>query len=342
MVDLRAEQPASIVIAEDDPAMRDLLTCMVESLGHEVRPAPDGARALEAVSARPPDLVLSDVNMPEVDGFELCRRLKASPTTRLIPIVLITGLGQEHRVRGIEAGADEFLSKPVEFGDLQLRLRAFLRMKAFTDELETAEAILLTLAETIEAKDPYTSGHCRRLADLSVAIGELFALGAEELTALRRAGYLHDLGKVAVPEVILLKPAPLSAAERRVMERHPIVGEEICRPLRSLASVLPIIRHHHERLDGSGYPDALRGAELPLLPRILQVVDTYDALTTDRPYRRAVPPRMALEILRAEASRGQRDERVVLGLRRLLEGGAGSALRVRARSAGSAGRRPAS
>ncbi|MFB3819699.1 MAG: HD-GYP domain-containing protein [Candidatus Methylomirabilales bacterium] len=322
---VQAHQRVSIVIAEDDPSMRGMLTCMVEALGHEARPQADGAAALAAIAGRPPDLVLSDVNMPGMDGFELCRRLKADPATRLIPIVLVTGMGDEFRLRGIEAGADDFLSKPVEFGDLQVRLRAFLRMKAFTDELDSAEAILLTLAETIEAKDPYTSGHCRRLAGLSVAMGHRLRLGAEDLTALRRAGYLHDLGKVAVPEAILLKPAPLSPAERRLMERHPVIGEEICRPLRSLAPVLPIIRHHHEHPDGSGYPDGLRRGEVPLLARVLRTADIYDALVTDRPYRQAMPPEAAFRLLEREQQAGRGDPETLRALRDVLREQAGRA-----------------
>jgi len=317
---LQSARPARILVVDDDATMRELLTAMVEGLGHEAVSAPDAFAALAAIAANPPDLVLSDVSMPGLNGFELCRRLKADPRTRLIPVVLITGIGDEFKLQGIEAGADDFLSKPFSPGDLRVRIRALLRMKAFTDELESAEAVLCTLGKSIEAKDPYTEGHCERLAEYAVSLGRVLAMREEDLTALRRGGYLHDLGKVAIPEAILLKASPLGPEERVIMQRHSVVGEEICRPLRTLQTVLPIIRHHHERLDGSGYPDGLRGEDVPLTARILQVVDIYDALTTDRPYRQALTPVTAVETIEAEAQRGWRDGAVVRAFRQVLAG----------------------
>ena len=206
----QSKRPARILIADDDPSMRELLTGLVQDLGYEAQAVPDGEAALAAIAARPPDLVLSDVVMPGLSGFDLCRRLKADPATRLIPVVLITGIGEEHKVEGIEAGADDFLGKPFSQGELRARIRALLRMKAFIDELEHAEAVLCALGRSIEAKDPYTEGHCERLADYSVALGRALGLGEEDLRALRRGGFLHDLGKVAVPEAILLKTGPLT------------------------------------------------------------------------------------------------------------------------------------
>jgi len=316
----QSAHPARILIADDDAAMRELLTAMIEDLGHDAVAVRDGKAALAAIAANPPDLVLSDVKMPRLNGFELCRRLKADPKTRLIPVVLITGIGDEFKLQGIEAGADDFFPKPFSRGDLLVRIRAVLRMKAFTDDLESAEAVLCTLGKSIEAKDPFTAGHCERLADYGVALGRVLGLRDEDLTALRRGGYLHDLGKVAVPEAILLKAGPLTPAERSILKRHPVVGEEICRPLRSLQAVRPIIRHHHEKQDGSGYPDGVQGEAVPVTARILQVVDVFDALTTDRPYRRALPRDVALDTLEDEARRGWRDERIVRAFRHLVNG----------------------
>lgn len=311
-------RPARVLIADDDAAMRELLTAMVEDLGHDAVAVPDGAAALAAIASQPPDLVLSDVSMPGLNGFEVCRRLKADPTTRLIPVVLVTGIGDEFKLQGIEAGADDFFTKPFSAGDLRVRIRAALRMKAFTNDLESAETVLCTLGKSIEAKDPYTGGHCDRLAEYAGRLGKAVGLGEEDLTAIQRGAYLHDLGKVAVPDAILLKPGPLTATERAVIRRHPIVGEEICRPLRSLRAVLPIIRHHHERQDASGYPDGLRGEAIPLTARTLQVVDVFDALTTDRPYRRALPSATAVEILEREVQEGWWDPRVVGAFRELV------------------------
>jgi len=314
-------RPARILVAEDDPIMREMVVSMVEGLGHRAIPAADGAAALQIVARRPPDLVLSDVGMPGVGGFELCHRLKADPATRLIPVVLITGIGEEFKLSGIEAGADDYLNKPVVLGDLELRIRALLRAKAFTDELESAEAVLCTLAKSIEAKDPYTEGHCERLAAYAASLGRFLGLSGDDLTALRRGGYLHDLGKVAVPEAILLKPRALDPEERRLMQRHPVIGEEICRPLRSLAAVLPIIRHHHERRDGTGYPDGIAGEAIPLTARILQVVDVYDALTVRRPYRLPLSSDAALGALRAEADKGWWDPGLVVAFTDLARAG---------------------
>lgn len=313
-----AGQPARILIVDDDAAMRELLTGLVESLGHAAVAVADGHAALTAIAARPPDLVLCDVGMPGMNGFEVCRRLKADPRTRLIPIVLITGIGDEFKLQGIEAGADDFLPKPFSPGDLRVRIRALLRMKAFTDELESAEAVLCTLGKSIEAKDRYTEGHCERLAEYGVSLGRSVGVGEEDLRALRLGGFLHDLGKIAVPEAILLKQGPLTPEERAIMQEHPGVGEAICRPLRSLQAVLPIIRHHHEKQDGSGYPDGLRGEAVPVTARILQVVDIYDALTTERPYRKPLSRAAALATLEAEALKGWWDPHVVRAFRTVL------------------------
>jgi putative two-component system response regulator len=308
---LQSVRPARILISDDDPGTRELLTAMVEGLGHEAIAVPDGGAALAAIAERPPDLVLSDVSMPGLNGFELCRRLKADPRTRLIPVVLITGIGEEFKLQAIETGADDFFVKPFTPADLRVRIRVALRTKAFTDELESAEAVLCTLAKSIEAKDPYTEGHCERLAEYAVSLGRALGVGEEDLTALRWGGYLHDLGKVAVPETILLKAGLLTPEERAIMQKHPLVGEEICKPLASLQAVLPIIRHHHENQNGSGYPDGLRGEAVLLTARILRVVDVYDALTTDSPYHRALSEVAALEILDTEVQKGWLDPDVV-------------------------------
>lgn len=326
---LPSEKPvgrrARILIADDDPLMRELLVGYAQDLGHEAVAVPDGEAALAQLAVRPPDILLSDVSMPGLSGFALCRRVKNDPATRLIPVILITGIGEEHKIEGIEAGADDFLGKPFSPAELRARIRSLLRMKAFIDELESAEAVLCTLGKSIEARDAYTEGHCERLADYAGSLGRVLGLPDADLSALRRGAYLHDLGKVAVPDAILLKNGPLTPEERRMMQQHPLVGEEICRPLRSFQAVLPIIRHHHERWDGSGYPDGLQGEAIPLTARVLQVVDVYDAITTDRPYRRALPSGAALETIEAEARRGWWDPRVVQAFREVVNGTASGA-----------------
>jgi len=294
-----------ILIVDDESAARIALATLLRREGFEVDEVRDGAAALDRCASFRPDLVLLDILMPGVSGFEVCRQIKATPETRLTPVVLITGLSAtEDRIEGINAGADDFLSKPIDFNELLARTRSLLRLKQFTDELEHAEGVLFSLAKSIEARDPYTHGHCERLANMSACLGEKLGLPEEDIKALRRAGVVHDVGKVAVPDAILLKPGPLSGEEKEIMRRHPVVGEQICAPLRTFRLVLPIIRHHHERHDGSGYPDGLRGSEIPVTAAILQLADVYDALTTNRPYRRASPPAVGLEIMHEECARG--------------------------------------
>lgn len=309
-----------MLVADDDAALRAGLRRMLQTEGLQVLTAADGAEALAAIRAERPDVVLLDVLMPVLDGFQVCAEVKADADTRLTPVVLLTALGAvEDRVRGIDAGADDFLTKPFERAELLARVRSLWRMKAHTDELERAETVLLALARSVEAKDPYTEGHCDRLSKYAAALGAHMGLGPEQVLALQRAGTLHDIGKVAVPDAILLKQGPLNDTELAVMREHPVVGERICQGLRFLRPVLPVIRHHHEHWDGSGYPDGLAGARVPLLARILQVVDVCDALTSDRPYRQALPWDGALRILDEEAARGWWEPTVVEAWRGLLE-----------------------
>jgi putative two-component system response regulator len=301
-----------VLVVDDDALHRQFLQDHLLDEGYLVNTAADGEEALEKVKADTPDLILLDVMMPKLDGYEVCRRLKSDERTILIPIVMITSLKATHeRIKGIEAGADDFLSKPFNRLELLTRVRSLLRLKRHTDELESAETVLFTLALSVEAKDPYTTGHCDRLATYSVALGKRLGLPAEQLKALRRGGILHDLGKIAIPDNILLKPGPLNEAERAMMRKHPVIGERICSPLKSLRLVLPIIRHHHERWNGTGYPDGLAGEAIPITARILQTVDIYDAFTTERPYKPAYTRERAFAIMREEAAKGWWDAQMV-------------------------------
>lgn len=265
--------------------------------------AGDGEAALQAVHEHQPDVIVLDVGMPKLDGFAVCKRLKSDPATRLTPVVLVTGLSElTDRIKGIEAGADDFLSKPVHPHELRARINSLTRVKHLIDALDSAEAAFVALALTIEARDPNTNGHCERLARHAARLGQALGLWAEDQSALHRGGYLHDLGKVGVPDAVLLKPGPLTREEFAVMQRHPEIGDTLCAPLQSLRRVRPIIRSHHERLDGSGYPDRLRGDEVPLLAQIVSVVDVYDALTSKRSYRDAQPHAAAVAQLVSEVA----------------------------------------
>jgi putative two-component system response regulator len=301
-----------VLVVDDNPDTMALMQELLETQGYEVVTMPDAAQAEAEIRRRLPDLILSDVIMPGKSGYELCRELKADPATRLIPFVLITGLAdREDKLRGIEAGADDFLNKPIFSEELFARVNSLLRLKEFTDELENAESVLCTLGLSVESRDPYTEGHCERLAESAANLGRHLGLDEASIVALRRGGYLHDLGKIAVPDEILKKGSNLTAEEWVVMKLHPITGENICRPLKSLRLVLPIIRHHHEHSDGSGYPDGLRKNETPLLPRILQVVDVYDALRTARPYKPALGHDQAALTMLKEAQSGLWDTELV-------------------------------
>lgn len=316
---LRRRLPRVLVV-EDNPNTMTLMGELLSSRGYEVVTVPDALHAEAEILRCVPDLVLSDVVMPGKSGYEFCRELKENPATRLIPFVLITGLSErEDRVRGIEAGADDFLSKPIFPEELFARVKSLIKLKEFTDELETAESVLCTLGLSVESRDPYTEGHCERLAVNASNLGRHLRLEEEEIIALRRGGYLHDLGKIAVPDEILKKGANLTPAEWAIMKRHPATGENICRPLKSLRLVLPIIRNHHEHFDGSGYPDGLEGRDIPLLARILQVVDVYDALRTARPYKPALGHEQAAMTMREEAQAGLWDEELVMEFFSMLE-----------------------
>jgi len=308
---LRRRAPR-ILVVDDNPDTMLLMQELLATRGYEVIAVLDADQAEVEIRRQPPDLILSDVIMPGKSGYELCRELKEDPSTRLIPFVLITGLSdREDRLRGIEAGADDFLNKPIFSEELFARVNSLLKLKEFTDELETADSVLCTLGLSVESRDPYTEGHCERLATNASNLGRYLGLDEESVVALRRGGYLHDLGKIAVPDEILKKGTNLTLEEWAIMKQHPVTGENICRPLKSLRLVLPIIRNHHEHTDGSGYPDGLRKEHTPLLARILQVVDVYDALRTARPYKPALGHEHAALTMRQEAQSGLWDEELV-------------------------------
>ena len=281
--------------------MRDLLVAS----GYQVHIALNGADALQLASDEPPDLVLCDVMMPGMSGVEVCRELKARSETRLTPVVLITAShDREYRLSGLDAGADEFLTKPIDLAEFRTRVRSLLRVKRLTDDLESTETIMTMLGQIVEARDPYTEGHCERLAEYATALGSALGLASQDLDVLRRGAALHDVGKIAVPDSVLLKAGRLDAGEMMLMKQHPVVGDNLCRSVRSLQHVRPIVRSHHERIDGRGYPDGLAGDEVPLLAHIVGVVDVFDALTTTRPYRKAMAAETAYDIMRTDAESG--------------------------------------
>src|SRR5580700_10886622 len=325
----------TILIADDQAANRELLEELLTTQGFTVITVSDGADVIQELVKTQIDLVLMDVMMPRLTGFQACEKIKHNPDTYFIPVILITALSdRQDRIEGIRVGADDFLSRPVDRTELLARVRSLLRLKQRTDELERAESVLFSLAQSIEGKDPYTHGHCERLAEYSARLGEQLVLSEDEITALRRAGIVHDVGKIAVPDAILLKPGRLTPDEWTVIREHSVVGERICAPLKSFRLVLPIIRHHHEKLDGSGYPDGLLGEAIPVTARVLQIVDVYDALTTNRPYKKAFSITDALQTMKEEVSKGWWDPHIFDQFERLVRTGAADFLSRGAAAAG--------
>jgi putative two-component system response regulator len=314
-------RPPIVLVVDDVQANRELLDGYLHDLGYDVRQARDGIEALEAVAAEEPDLILLDIDMPRLDGIAVCERLKAHPTRRLIPVVILTASrDHEIRLRGIAAGADDFLSKPFDAKELLVRTKVLLRDRELNKRLDATEGVLYALARAVEARDRYTIHHAERVGRYAQAIGEAVGFDAEDGQLLYQGGVLHDLGKIAIPDAILLKPGPLSESEFARMREHSVEGERICFSLRSVSHYLPIIRHHHERMDGAGYPDHLRGTEIPIGARIAAVADAWDAMVSDRPYRAGLAHDEALRRMRA-GSGSQWDAGLVEVFLALLERG---------------------
>ena len=274
-----------VLVVDDGIANRQLIEAYLADLDCQVKLAGDGPSALKIIECSQPSLVLLDVQMPGIDGYEVCRQIKARPRGRLLPVVMITSLDRtEDRVKALESGADDFMTKPVQRVELVARVRSALRLKAVYNTLDSAEHVIFALAAAVEARDPYTGKHTQRVAESARHLGIRLGLPEPALEVLYRGGIIHDIGKIGVPDAILLKPEP-APEESAQMRAHAVIGEGIVKPLRSGFNLLPIIRHHHEHFDGNGYPDGLREAAIPRLARIVAVCDAYDALVNDRPYR---------------------------------------------------------
>lgn len=316
-----SSQPSTVLILDSVEVNRRLLRGMLKNSGYRILEAKRPMEAIELLALEKIDLVVVDLMMPEMSGPDFCRKIKSDRGTRLIPILMLTSIqGAESEIAGISSGADEFLVKPLQPQVVRTRVRAMLRNKALIDSLEEAETILFALAQAVEQRDANTGEHCKRLAQYSMMLGRALGLPESDIRSLHRGGYLHDIGKIAVPDAILFKPGSLTEDEWTIMRTHTILGEGICRPMKSLSGVLPIIRNHHEKWDGTGYPDGLKGEDIPLLARILQVADIYDALSTQRPYKRAFSHEEAISVMVDEARRGWRDPRLVPLFAALFEG----------------------
>ncbi|AFZ00060.1 two-component system response regulator [Calothrix sp. PCC 6303] len=297
-----------VLVVDDHSASRMAAAALLAMEGYEVIEADSGYTAITLVTQKQPDLILLDVMMPGMDGFEVCQKVKQDEQTRLIPVIFITALNDKRsRIHGIEVGADDFLTKPFDRLELAARVKSLVQQKRLNEDLDHAEKVLFSIATAIESRDPNTGNHCERLVSLGKAFGEYLHLSRNQVRDLMWGGYLHDIGKVGIPDAVLLKHGGLTSEEWDIMQQHVKIGERICQPLRTMRGVIPIIRHHHERWDGSGYPDRLKGDEIPYLAQVFQIIDIYDALTSERTYKQAFTPDNAIKMMWEETNKGWRN-----------------------------------
>jgi cyclic di-GMP phosphodiesterase len=311
---------ACVLVVDDMATNRGLVKAVLSPKKYTVYEAESGEQALEMIKSLSLDVILMDVLMPGIDGIETCKRIRAKEDFRLIPIIMLTSLGSPDDIAcGMDAGASDYVTKPFNAIELQARVSAAIDSKRLTDRLDDAESMLFALARVVEAKDRTTADHCDRLSHTAVVLGKALGLGYDDLEALRRGGLLHDIGKVAIPDNILLKPAQLDDAEWAVMRQHPTIGAHLCSALRTMRSTVDIIRCHHEKWNGSGYPAGLSGEDIPYLARIFQIVDVYDALTSSRPYKKAFSLKETVEILYKETKNGYWDPDIILVFINIIE-----------------------
>jgi len=317
----------AVLVVDDNPQVCKLLRILLSREGYQIRVAEDGRAALAEVKQQLPDLILLDLDLPYIDGYEICRRLKQDPATQFIPIVILTGqTGFENKLHAWEYGADEFLSKPFHAAEVLTRCRSLLRIKRLIEERDSAEAVVFALARTVEAKSPYTHGHSERVMSYAMLLADALGIGPDERDVLHKGSLLHDIGKISVPDAILNKPGELDPEEMEVIREHPVQGVRIAEPLVAMRASLPLIRWHHERMDGRGYPDGLPAGDLSSLVRILSVADVFDALASERPYRKGLSVPRCLEIMDRDAANGGLDPAYVQVFRALM--GTGNALVV--------------
>ena len=288
-----------VAVIEDEEPLRRLMTQVLEGAGYETVAVADGENGLRAVHEHQADLVLLDLTHSRPDSVEVCARLRADPRTTMLPVIVLAARRSLAGMLGaLDAGADDFLAKPPSRTELLARVRAVMQGREIVRRMEQAHAIVATLANAVEAKDPRIDGHCRRLAYRAARLAASVGLRGEQLEAVAFGALLHDIGKIAIPDVVLNKAGPLTADELELLRDHPEIGGRICEPLQTSRGFAPIIRHHHEYWDGTGYPHKLAGEEIPLGARIVAIADAYDAITFGRPYRRPRPHEEAVAELR--------------------------------------------
>ncbi len=307
------ERAAPVILVVDDiRANIDLMEAIFIKEGFAVHSALGAAEAMKVLEKHHVDLAVVDVMMPGIDGFHLCATLKQKAGNQFFPVILLTALSdRSSRIKGLEAGADDFISKPFDTLELVLKIRSLLKLKNLHEELDHSENIILTLAVAMEARDPYTKGHSTRVSELSMQFSAFLGFTVQEREEMKKAGILHDIGKICLSQSILRKPGPLTEQEQGMIQTHVLLGEDLCRPLVSMRRILPAIRHHHERWDGKGFPDRLAGQDIPIMARILSIVDSFDAMVSARPYRERKSVGSALTMMKQEQNSGQWDSELL-------------------------------
>jgi len=309
---LKNSNLGKILIVDKDPFSRENLADMLSLDGYEVVEADENVNLIEFVNQTNPDLILLELMLPKVKTLDICRQLKNSQQTGIIPLIFMTiGGDRRARMKCLEAGSDDLLLKPIERLELTARVKPLIQQKRLNEDLDQTEQVLFSLAEIVENPGSKNGKSSSQLANLVQAFGEYLQLNTRQIESLIYAAYLHDIGTVVVPEKILLKKGKLTPQEKEIIHQHVLIGEKICQPLKSRLDILPIIRHHHERWDGSGYPDGLAGSDIPWLAQVFQIIDIYDALTSERPYKKALNTKEALEIIAEETAKGWRNPKLV-------------------------------
>lgn len=299
-----SDSPATILLADDDEERAAPVRRLLEDAAYRVLQATEGAATVRLLSAHDVDLALIRSQLPDIDGFDLCRAIKQAPATQHIPLVVVLEADDDRqRRRAIEAGADNVAVEPIDAAALPSLVDSLVRIGRLQSRIAQLEGVVLTLARAVEDRDQLGSGHAEKVAHWAMQLGRAIALPDAQLTLLYKAALLHDVGTVGVPVEVLTKAGRLDPTEFNDVKRHPLVGEEIVRPLSEAELLLPAVRHHHERIDGAGYPDGLAGESIPLFARIIAIADAFIAMTSDRPYRRRRPREDAISTLRQGAGK---------------------------------------
>jgi putative two-component system response regulator len=308
-----------IIVADDSFTSNMITKNLLVKQGYDVHVAFDGEEALNLIGTLNPDLIILDIMMPNVSGLDVCKIVKSNEKTRFIPVIILTASdSREDKNYAISAGANDYLNKPYDKTELKLKVDALVKLKNAIDEMESASNIILALAKAVEAKDNYTEGHGERVSLYSSKIAKRLNLQEQQIKNIITAGILHDVGKIGIPDVILNKPGKVTDREYDLIKQHPIIGEEICNPIKSFSNIKKIVRHHHEKLNGTGYPDGLSGDSINIETRIIAVADIYDALTSSRFYRQPVDEEAALQFLDEYVLKGELDKEVVDTLRSII------------------------